>query len=167
MSASASAHTVLVIGLGNELRGDDSVGLLAAEALRKHPIEGVRIETGHSDATAFIDIMAQYQYVLILDAFQTGGTSGTVQVYALGVRDPAAIGVRSSSHSVGIVDAVKLARTLHGFPKSVTICGIEGSQFGIGERISEKVLEAIPALIECVLVEINHIRSGKKALLLA
>ena len=44
-----------------------------------------------------------------------------------------------SSHGLGLAEAVELARSLDRLPPSLVIFGIEGTDFGLGTRLSYPV----------------------------
>jgi hydrogenase maturation protease len=53
-----------------------------------------------------------------------------------------------SSHGFGVAEAINLARILQLLPKSLTVYGIEGKNFGIGETVSPEVLKSVEDLAQ-------------------
>ncbi|MGZ4114580.1 MAG: hydrogenase maturation protease, partial [Actinomycetota bacterium] len=64
----------LVLGLGNDLAGDDAVGVLAARALAtllEDPDDVVVLDTAAS-GMALLDVLAGYDRAVLVDAIATG-----------------------------------------------------------------------------------------------
>ena len=72
----ATPPTVLVIGVGNLLMGDDGIGCRVLAELQRDPPPGTRlIDAG----TAVVNLLADLEQaaaVLFIDAFQRGGAPG-------------------------------------------------------------------------------------------
>lgn len=62
----------LILGLGNDLLGDDAVGIVAARRLRE--IAGGRVDVIECNLAgmALLDVLVGYDRVIILDAFHSG-----------------------------------------------------------------------------------------------
>src|SRR5688572_24132063 len=68
----------IVIGLGNEFRGDDGVGLIAARQLRERGLAAVDHE---GDLAALIDRWKGAARVILIDAVASGAAPGTVHQF--------------------------------------------------------------------------------------
>ncbi len=142
----------LVAGLGNELRGDDAAGLLAARALRTWRLENVDVEEHSGDVAALAESMARHAEVVVVDAVVSGAPPGTVRELN---PDGAVARARSSSHGLGGSEGLALARA-RGAAPHVRLVGIEGSQFALGSKPSPAVAGAarvVAALIAAQLRE--------------
>jgi len=128
----------LVAGLGNEMRGDDAAGLLAVRALRALHPRGVDVVECSGDAAALAESMALYSRVVVVDAIASDKPSGTVLVLS---PDDATTRSSTSSHGLGLREALALAQTLGAHP-SVSVFGIAGSQFRLGDAPSAGVVRA-------------------------
>ena len=72
---------VLVIGYGNALRGDDAVGLRAAERLAADGrLPGARIDACHQLTPELAADIAAARLVVLVDARENGGTAGDVRL---------------------------------------------------------------------------------------
>jgi hydrogenase maturation protease len=85
--------------------------------------------------------------VVIVDAVACDGRAGRIhRVDAsegwIGPRQP-----EGSTHALGVAEAVELARLLGTLPPSVTVFGVEGTRFGIGEEMSPEVREAADEVV--------------------
>lgn len=128
----------LVAGVGNELRGDDAAGLLAARAIRDLRLDDVDVEEHTGDAAALAESMGRYPEVVIVDAVVSSAPPGTVREL-----DPDGATARSrfSSHGLGVCEAIALARALGATPR-VRLIGIDGKQFALGSKASDAVVRA-------------------------
>jgi len=118
------AHPYLILALGNDLLGDDAVGLLAARALRPD-VQDVAdvVETGEA-GLALLELMEGYERALLLDAVWTRrAPPGTVLEFS-----PADFSevVAPSPHYAGLPEVLALARRLDlPFPGEIRILGLE------------------------------------------
>ncbi len=130
--AGRPAAPVLVLGVGNELLGDDGIGVAAARNLANRPIPGVDVVDGGTLGLMLMPYIAGREAVLVLDAVsRTRGAPGQVIVLGDGeVR--AGHGVRVSAHEIGPVDALSAARLAGCAPARVALVGV------VPESITER-----------------------------
>ena len=103
MQASADGRRLLVIGVGNTLRGDDGVGVRVAQALANHPLpEGVTVLDGGTEGLDLLFHLEEADRVILIDAAEMGQTPGEARVLD-GERLEAATDVGfSSTHGFGV-----------------------------------------------------------------
>jgi hydrogenase maturation protease len=142
----------LVAGLGNELRGDDSAGLLAARAVRALLLDNVDVEEHSGDVAALAESMARHAEVFVVDAVVSGAAPGTVRELN---PDGALTRSRSSSHGLGVPEALTLARALGGAPH-VRLIGIEGSHFALGSKPCTAVAGAARVVAALVAAQLEE-----------
>lgn len=152
--------TRLVIGLGSPDRGDDAVGRAVAAAVAlavaHQPSSGVRV-LAHEDPTGLLDLWADADLVVVVDAVRSGATPGTLLVLDAGAGSPSiadhawARTGRGGTHAFGLAAAVELARALHRLPDRLVLVGVEGEAFDHGEPLSAAVAAAVPAAVRAVL----------------
>jgi hydrogenase maturation protease len=58
---------ILVIGVGNEFRTDDGLGILAAREIRRRTYPGVEVLEAGGEGTALLESWKGYDHVLIVD----------------------------------------------------------------------------------------------------
>jgi len=69
----------LVLGLGNELAGDDAVGVLAARAVREDLADAADVVESSASGMALIEVLAGYERAVVVDAIMTGKSApGTI-----------------------------------------------------------------------------------------
>lgn len=149
--------SILIIGIGNEYRSDDGLGLYAARELRvrfqsaEHGLPAPVVIIEHSgEGTALINAWTGYPHVFIIDAVHSGKLPGTVYTVD-GVREP--IPARmffSSSHVFGVAEAIELARHLKQLPRTLKLYGIEAETFEPGIGLSEVVVRSMAELFHLI-----------------
>ena len=131
-------QATLVIGIGNTWRGDDGVGPMIASALHEKELPNVKVVPNVADGLDLLDKWRDADSVYIVDALRGCAEPGTViRVDALHETLPTEAGY--SSHTFGLAEAIELGRTLGQLPKKLVVIGIEGQDFGMGDRISAVV----------------------------
>jgi len=139
---------MLVIGLGNTDRGDDAAGLLVARRLREAGADAIQ----HTGTIAdLLDMWQSADDVLIVDTVTSGDVPGSVHVWDARTAEFETEIFRSSTHSFGLGELLKLAGALGRLPNHITVYGIEGSQFALGAKPSAQVLAGIERAIEQIL----------------
>ena len=128
-----------IIGCGNLQRMDDGAGVLVAHRLRSL---GVPAEVQSGGAFELIDGWNREEHVLLIDAVMTGAPPGTVHTWE---GNPPRLPFKQSfsSHGFGLAEAFRLGQILNCLPEQITVYGIEGDRFGIGEQVSSEVLASI------------------------
>jgi hydrogenase maturation protease len=138
----------VVLALGNDILGDDAVGLLAARALRKELDEEVDIVESGEAGLALLELLEGYDRALILDAIITGKHPAG-SILAFGVEDFRTV-VAPSPHYAGIPEVLALAARLGvRFPSQLRILAMEVQDpYSIRETLSVSVRVALPDYIE-------------------
>jgi hydrogenase maturation protease len=133
----------LVIGVGNDYRGDDGAGLAVIRRIRDNPPAGTATREGLGDATGLIDAWEAFDEVIIVDAASSGEPPGTVFRFDA-CEDPIPEGTLRgcSTHAMGVGAVIELARTLNRLPAQLIVYAIEGKDFTIGAPMSPEVLKA-------------------------
>ncbi len=138
------AAPTLVVGLGQEDRGDDRAGIEVVRVLRRR-FRGTEVEflEGPADVALLLDRWSGRERAIVVDAVRSGRPAGTIQVLeVLGDRLPPTYG-GSSTHGLGLAEAVALGRALDRMPRHLTIWGIEVGTIRIGSPPSGPVLRAV------------------------
>jgi len=147
----------LLIGVGNEFRTDDGLGILAAREIRRRNYPGVRVIEACGEGTALLESWKGSDIVLIVDALCSGTTRGAVHRIDLITREIPRDLYRSSSHSVGVPEAVAMARQLQLLPRVLVLYGIEACQFENGAGLTDEVLKSIPQLLGLIETDIARL----------
>ena len=146
---------IRIIGIGNEFRGDDAVGLLAARRLQG--LVGDRAEVVEAEAAGveLLELMAGARAVLLIDAVCSGQAPGKIHRLDASAGPITPELFPRSTHAIGVGEALELARALGVFPAKVIVYGIETGDTAIGHPLSPEVGHALQEVVELVLREIE------------
>jgi hydrogenase maturation protease len=138
---------ILVIGVGNEYRGDDAIGLLVARRVRELGLENVIAIEESGEGAHLIEAWKGAETVIIVDAVSSGANPGSVYRFdAVAQRIPSKI-FRHSSHAFSVVEAIELARTMSQLPPHLIVIGIEGQSYEAGVGLSPEVKQGVEEVV--------------------
>ncbi len=142
------ARKVLIIGMGNEDRGDDSFGILALRELSKEDLpENVKtMEVGPSLEAYLGKILEEDpSHVIFLDATEFGGRPGEIIL-----ADPEKTKGRSlSTHSIPLRLIVQYLRG-RGLQAKFLLIGCQPKNLGLFSPPSEEVRRASKAIAKAI-----------------
>ncbi len=159
----STESAILVIGMGNPLRGDDSVGVAVARRLAARVRPGVEVRTHGGGGLGLMDAWRGASAAVVVDAVSSGAPPGTVSRFD--VRDrplPESLGAPGSTHDLGLPNAVELARAMHRLPDRLVVIGVEGGDFSLGSGLSGPVEEAVEMAVDVVLREIDSLAGRQR-----
>lgn len=142
----------LILGLGNELLGDEGVGVHGVRLLQKLtlPIDTVVLEIG----TAILDALPELEHaerVIVLDAMKENSRAGTV--YKIPLDHCSGSPCIASMHGFDIFRVMALTGRTE--PPPVMVFGVEPETIGWSMSLSPSVAESLPYLVEAVLRELT------------
>lgn len=151
---------VLIIGVGNDFRSDDGIGLWIARKLRDQVPPNVRVTEESGEGAALMEAWKGAPSVILFDAVQSGEKPGTIhRLDAQREKAPVSF-FHYSSHAFSVAEAIELARSLGELPPKLLIYGIEGRDFGSGTELSPEVVDAAVSLIREVLAALRGPSGG-------
>jgi len=149
----------IVIGVGNPDRGDDAVGLLVARRVRERAGEGIVTVEHTGDGAALLEAWKGAKSATIVDAARSSAAPGTLHRFdARSGPIPARLLGGTSTHDLGVAEAVELSRSLDQLPARLVVWGIVGRRFDLGAQLSPEVERAAEWLAEAILREATAIR---------
>jgi hydrogenase maturation protease len=118
----------------------------------------VEVRAYEGEAVGLLDAWEGADAVVLVDAVRSGAPAGTIHRVAVGDGAlPAAFG-RTSSHAVGLAEAVELGRSLGRLPRTVIVYGVEAERFVAGAGLSEPVERALDGLAPRLAAELTALR---------
>lgn len=143
--------TTAIIGLGNPILTDDSVGIKVARALastiqRQEEVDVLEVEAG---GLRLVDAMLGYRRVVIIDAMETGMVpAGTIRRLSPG--DGVATKNIASSSDTSFATTLELGRRLGlKLPQEISIWGIEVADVdSFGDKLTDEVARAVPWAVD-------------------
>jgi len=136
---------MIVIGLGNEFRHDDAVGLIAARRLREN---GFTAEEYEGDVATLIDRWRGADGLILMDAVSSGAVPGKLHRLDVSASPLPRELFKSSTHALGLAEAIELSRALGTLPSRVLVFGVEARDFTAGVGLSPEVEGVLPVLVE-------------------
>jgi hydrogenase 3 maturation protease len=142
---------VTFIGVGNPIRGDDSVGLFTVSKLRRelgaNPTQSVRIEPISSIETTFAKLERRKkketrETIIIFDAVESNSTPGSIVFAKI---DDTKYGF-FATHNIPL----KLIPTISSNSANVYVLGIQPEDTKVDESLSVTVLAAANTVISTI-----------------
>ncbi len=137
---------VRILGIGSP-SGDDQAGWLTVDALAACGVPAdrdVALEKLDRPGARLIALLENAGWVVLVDAMQSGGQPGRIKRFDRNGWQDCAHGL--SSHGLGVIEALSLARALGTLPPRLDLYGIEIAAAGPGDRISVEVHAAAKKL---------------------
>ena len=149
-----SAATV-VIGVGNEFRGDDGVGRITARRLKEKAPEGVAVHESTGEALSLMELWGDATRVFLIDAAEQAGAPGAVSRLDASTTALPTSYFHASTHAFSVAEAIEMARSLASLPETVIVFGIQGASFDHGEGLSPEAEKGADDAVAKILEEIQ------------
>ncbi len=155
---------LIVIGLGQTLRGDDAAGIEAVRRWERfYPATASRpdvtVHYSELPGLGLLELIEGFDAAVLVDAVSSASAAG--QVYRLDPEQLESFGLGGkSAHGWGIAETLEMHRQLNpARPTRVRLVGIEASQMGLGQPISPEVEAAFPAACAAIDREVRDLLS--------
>lgn len=136
------ARNVLVIGIGNTLKGDDGAGPVICQRLKEAFSDRV-IDTGTVPENYIQPIIDKNpKNLLIIDAVDFGASPGTVQIFDIEQINSIALSTHSLSPRL-FVDVI-----CQSISPDISFLGIQPQQTGLNQPLSPEVSRAVESLVD-------------------
>ena len=142
-----------IIAIGNEYRRDDGVGMVVLRRLANMIPKGTDLACVDGEPSRLMDAWAGSRLTILLDAAVCEPTNPG-RIHRSTVID-AESAASTSSHGLGVPEAVELARVLNRLPERLVLLTVEAADTGYGMGLSPPVEAAVPALVAAVLAELG------------
>ena len=150
----------MVIGIGNEYRHDDGVGIAVARAVRSHVPDGVTVYERGGEGTDLIATWSGADLAIVIDAVSSGEPAGTIHRYLVDAASadslPTAHVFRGTSHQIGLGEGIALGKLLGMLPTRMIVYGVEGETYGDGVALSPAVQGAVGDVVSRILVDCQN-----------
>lgn len=128
---------VLILGVGNPLRGDDGIGPAVIARLRQTELAGVTLMEVQQLQTELLELFHDFTQVVIADAAVDGPLFRFFPV----TEETGSTSV--SSHHTSPVMLRQLYRQLYGRDLSLWICSVQAESFDLGAGLSAGAQEGV------------------------
>ena len=152
MSNKKNAIDIAVIGIGNEFRRDDSVGIMAAREVAKLNFPDVSVIEQSGEGATLMEAWKNVSVAILIDAVCSDNVPGTVHRLEPKSETIPSNFFNYSTHAFSVAEAIELAKALKTETPELILYGIDGADFGTGEGLSD----AVEAKIQDVLIMVIH-----------
>jgi hydrogenase maturation protease len=152
--------TLLVLGVGHPDRGDDAAGALVAQALEGTPGIAARAVSADPSQLLTDPLWDTAERVVLVDTVRTGQHPGTVHQWSgqrLLEHLPATGG---GTHDLGVATTLHLAAALGRLPAALTVIGIEGILFEVGQPPCRPVRHAAAMVAAALVRTLDGVAAG-------
>jgi hydrogenase maturation protease len=146
---------VKIISLGNELRGDDSIGPAVIEQLNKSDLSvPMNLIDAGTDAFTILDHLIGEDPIIIVDCMKMGAEPGNIKKFNIEEVTIRQIEKSISLHGFGFGEIYDMAKDI-GDVAECTLIGIEPKSIDFGEVLSDEVKDSLPFVVKMVIEEAN------------
>lgn len=149
---SESKVRLLVLGVGNDMMGDEGIGVLVARELNNRFTfpDGVKVVDGGVGGLSLMPMIRDADEVLIIDAVDARAKPGSIFMFNSEEIEVADSSERLSIHDTGILDVIRTAALMND-RVDATIIGIQPKKMDeFGGGLSRPVEKNLGRVVEIV-----------------
>ena len=149
----------IVLGVGNQILGDDGVGIHVTDILKERVINpNITIDDAITGGMNLLELILGYDKAIIVDAVKTNkGENGEVKRIPL---DNFSTMHSCNPHDVSLIEAIDMAKKMgeNRIPREIIVIGILMKEIPceFGEKLSKNIATAVPKAVDMTLNEINE-----------
>jgi hydrogenase maturation protease len=147
----------LVLGIGNEILGDDGVGIqIAREVASVIKTPGVDVKETRAAGINLLEIIRGYRRLIIADAILTKATESG-KIHRIGIDSLETTGQAFTPHGASLKTVLELGEILFPgqMPKQVVIFAVEtGDIKSVTDEMTKSVAAAVPVVVNMILKEL-------------
>lgn len=147
----------IFIGIGNEYRNDDGVGIYIVRQLAKYNFPKEDLFELSGEGIQLMEAWEGAEHVFIFDASASGAEPGTIFRFDAHEQKVPSDFFNYSTHNFSLAEAIELSRVLKRLPPHLIIFGIEGEDFSQGTDISDSVKASADRVVQTVLSDKNSL----------
>lgn len=138
---------ICVLGLGNLMRTDDAVGMMAVGALAEasEAAENVTYVEGGTLGLDLMHALTGVTHLLALDAVDVGARAGTLVRF--GKDELGDIPAGKSAHLLGFSDLMGVLKLIGDEPEEIVLLGVQPKSTGWGTELTEELQGALAELL--------------------
>lgn len=144
----------IFVCIGNELRGDDEVGVYIGRLLKRTNLKDNIILAYNTPENHIQEILEKdVEKVIFFDAVDVKASPGTIIVQEILPDRPSYISI--STHSIPIETIVSIIQSLSGKKMKFYIVGLQAKNLDFGSKMSKEVVYAAKKLTEMIIKNIK------------
>ena len=149
----------LVLGIGNDILGDDGVGIHVARAVaRKISTKEARVEETGAAGLSLLELIKGHERLIIADAILTDNTE-VGKIHRLTLKDLAKTNNSITPHDAALATTLEIGNSLFPgeMPREVVVYGVQTSNVEqFSGKMSPAVKAAVPEVVRLILAEIKR-----------
>jgi hydrogenase maturation protease len=147
----------LVLGIGNEILGDDGVGIHIARAVaRRVSTTDTKVEETGASGLSLLELIKGYERLIIADAILTDNPEAGI-IHRLTLKDLALTNGSVTPHDAGLVPTLAIGNSLFPgeMPREVIIYSVETTNVEhVTGKMTAAVKASVPEVVRLILAEI-------------
>ena len=150
-----------VIGIGNSLRKDDSVGLVLIAKLKEKKeelSEEIELIEGGLGGMVLLHYLADFDIVFMIDAVEFGGNPGELKFFEKDDVISKKVKISFSTHENDFLKIINMSEQLNEIPEKIYIFGIQPKDMGLGCDLSSEVESSIDENLRKIINKINSLK---------
>jgi hydrogenase maturation protease len=144
----------IIIGIGNDFRRDDGVGLAVAYQIAERNLPGVRVLSGIGEPAALLEAWDGAAHAVVVDAV-TGANTAPGRIRRWTAPDLEATAV-VSSHALGLTQTCALGQALSRMPDELVVFTVDVADTNHGIGLTPAVAAAVPDLVDLIVAELSR-----------
>lgn len=136
-----------IIGIGNPLNGDDGIGIVLIQELKKRGnFPNISIFDAGTGGMKILHFLKDLDKVIIIDAVDIDRSPGNFVFFS--PEDVKSLRKPSGTHDSNLFEVLELSNDLGEIPDEVVIMGIQPKFTDIGEELSAEVENNIENMLD-------------------
>lgn len=144
----------VVVGIGQDDRSDDRIGLEIARELARDPTVPAQVVAYPGELTGLLELWKGRRLAVVIDAVRSSRAAGTIVRWEWGKGPPPPLGPTLSSHAVSLAHVVELGVAVGAMPERLVLFGVEAERFDLGGEMSRAVGSARAKVVALVRQEL-------------
>ena len=146
----------VIIGVGNEFRGDDGIGREVVRRLEGRVPDDVDLRESSGEALSLIELWGGASKVILVDAADADGEPGKVERMDASQEALPSAFFHASTHAFSVADGIEMARSLGQLPQTVIVFAIQGQHFDHGKGLSVPADRGVADALNHILAEVSR-----------
>ncbi len=144
----------VIIGIGNDFRNDDGVGLTVAQLIAERNLPDVHVVSGISEPAALLDVWDGATRAVVVDAAAGANTvPGRIRRWTAPDLQTTAV---LSSHALGLAQTFALGQALSRIPDELLVFTVDVADTDHGIGLTPAVAAAVPDLVDLIVAEVSR-----------
>ena len=148
----------LVLGIGNDILGDDGVGIHIARAIaRRVSAKDAKVEETAAAGLSLLELIKGYERLIVADAILTDNTE-VGKIHRLALKDLAKTNSSITPHDAALVTTLEIGNSLFPgeMPREVVVYGVQTANVEhVSGKMTAAVKAAVPEVVRLILAEIK------------